>query len=84
MMDRRHFLAGTLALGLMPKRAFSTADLARNGSEAKGMTLAQAASKAGLLYGSPLFPGELHNDAYLKLFGTQTSILTNTVYMFVT
>lgn len=46
--------------------------------------LAQAASKPGLLFGSPLFPGDLQKNDYLKLFETQVSILTNTVYMSVT
>jgi endo-1,4-beta-xylanase len=57
---------------------------AQAASEVKALTLAQAATKPGLLYGSPLFPGELRNHAYLELFKTQTSILTNTVYMSVT
>ncbi|MGH7942862.1 MAG: endo-1,4-beta-xylanase [Limisphaerales bacterium] len=48
------------------------------------MTLAQAAAKPGLLYGSPLFPGDFQNAGYLNLFKTQVSIITNTIYMSVT
>jgi endo-1,4-beta-xylanase len=84
MMNRRQFLTGVLALVLIPKRALATRMLARDGSGGNGTTLAQAASKPGLLYGSPLFPGDLQRDDYLKLFKTQISILTNTVYMSVT
>jgi endo-1,4-beta-xylanase len=83
-MNRRQFLTGALALALMPRRALATRMPAQDGSAGDGMTLAQAASKPGLLFGSPLFPGDLQRDDYLKLFGTQVSILTNTVYMSVT
>lgn len=62
----------------MPRRAAQAA------SDAKGMTLAEAAARPGLLYGSPLFPSELKNAAYMALMKTQVSILTNTVYMSVT
>ncbi|HEV2331043.1 MAG TPA: endo-1,4-beta-xylanase [Verrucomicrobiae bacterium] len=77
-MNRRQFLTGALALALMPRRALAT-----SGNET-ALTLAQAASRPELLFGSPLFPGELRNSDYLKLFETQVSILTNTVYMTVT
>jgi endo-1,4-beta-xylanase len=79
MINRRQFLTGALALTLMPRRIF-----ARDDSAVNEMTLARAASKPGLLYGSPLFPGDFQNDGYLKLFTTQTSIVTNTIYMSVT
>lgn len=58
--------------------------LARDGAGENEPTLAQAASKPGLLFGSPLFPNDLQNADYLKLFATQTSVLTNTIYMSVT
>lgn len=79
MMNRRQFLTGTLALALMPRRLF-----AQDESAVDGMTLARAASKPGLLVGSPLFPGDFRLADYLKLFETQVSILTNTVYMSMT
>lgn len=78
-MNRRQFLTGALALSLMPKWV-----LARDESGGNELTLTQAASRPGLLYGSPLFPGDLENSEYLKLFNAQVSILTNTVYMSVT
>jgi endo-1,4-beta-xylanase len=78
-MNRRQFLTGALALALMPRRM-----LAQDEPEGSGMTLAEAASKPGLLFGSPLFPGDFQIGDYLKLFDTQVSILTNTVYMSVT
>jgi endo-1,4-beta-xylanase len=84
MMNRRQFLTGALTLGLMPKRALATVVSAQVGSDVRGMSLADAAAKPGLLYGSPLFPGDLQNNAYMELFRTQISILTNTVYMSVT
>ena len=67
----------------MPRRALLAQTLAPapNGSAETGITLARAAAKARLLFGSPLFPGDLKRDDYLKLFQTQISILTNTVYM---
>jgi endo-1,4-beta-xylanase len=79
MMNRRQFLTGAAALALMPEWTF-----ARSGSGVSEMTLSQAASKAGLLFGSPLFPNDLQNNEYLKLFNTQVSIITNTIYMSVT
>ncbi len=63
----------------MPRRMLAQAEPGKN-----GMTLARAASKPGLLFGSPLFPNDLQNAACLNLFNTQVSILTNTVYMSVT
>jgi endo-1,4-beta-xylanase len=83
-MNRRQFLTGALALAFMPKRAFATRIFSGNGTAAEPMTLAQAAAKPGLLYGSPLFPNDFQNEDYLKLFKTQVSILTNTIYMSVT
>jgi endo-1,4-beta-xylanase len=77
-MNRRQFLTGALTLALMPRRTFAT-----SGNEGT-LTLAQAASKPGLLFGSPLFPGDFQLENYLKLFETQVSIVTNTVYMSVT
>lgn len=78
-MNRRQFLTGTLALALMPRRM-----LARDESAGDEMTLARAASEPGLLFGSPLFPGDFQLADYLKLFTTQVSIVTNTIYMSVT
>jgi len=83
-MNRRQFLTGALALALMPRRALATGTSARYESGQNGMTLARAASKPGLLYGSPLFPDDFQKADYLKLFDTQVSIITNTVYMSVT
>jgi endo-1,4-beta-xylanase len=84
-MNRRQFLTGALALALIPRRALGTPapgeDASRNETT---FTLAQAASRPGLLFGSPLFPGDFQLDNYLKLFETQVSIVTNTVYMSVT
>lgn len=88
MMNRRRFLTGAMALALMPlpRRALAAQTAARDELEENGttMTLARAASKPGVLFGSPLFPGDFQKDAYLKLFTTQVSIITNTVYMSVT
>jgi len=83
-MNRRQFLTGALALALVPRRGLAMRMLALDGFVESGMTLARAASNPGLLYGSPLFPGDFQRDDYLKLFKTQISILTNTVYMSVT
>jgi endo-1,4-beta-xylanase len=83
-MNRRQFLTGTLALALMSKRTLLAQALGSDVSSRNERSLAQAASKAGLLYGSPLFPNDLQNINYLKLFKTQASILTNTIYMSVT
>jgi endo-1,4-beta-xylanase len=80
-MNRRQFLTGALALALMFRRALAMGMSARDAQE---MTLAQAASKARLLFGSPLFPGDFQLADYFKLFDTQVSIVTNTVYMSVT
>lgn len=87
-MNRRQFLTGALAMALMPmsRRALAAPMSAQDqlGENGNGMTLAQAAAKPGLLVGSPLFPGDFQLDAYLKLFTTQVSIVTNTIYMSVT
>jgi endo-1,4-beta-xylanase len=80
-MNRRQFLTGTLAVALMPRRALLAQALTPSPDGSAGMTLAAAAAKAGLLFGSPLFPGDLQRNDYLKLFQTQVSILTNTIYM---
>ncbi len=79
-MNRRQFLTAALALGFLRRRAFAKRLSTPDGAE-NGMTLAQAASRPGLLYGSPLFPNDLPRTDYLNLFKTQISILTNTVYM---
>src|SRR5579862_9708168 len=63
MINRRQFLTGTLALAVMPRRS-----LALEEPRANGMTLAEAASKARLLFGSPLFPNDILKTDYLKLF----------------
>ena len=82
MMNRRQFLTGALALALVPipRRVLASA----SADAENGMTLAQAAARAGLLVGSPLFPGDFQLPDYLKLFTTQVSIITNTIYMSVT
>jgi hypothetical protein len=84
MMNRRQFLTGTLALALMPKRTLLAQAIGPDVSAKNEMTLARSASKSGRLFGSPLFPNDLQNNDYLKLFKTQASILTNTIYMSVT
>lgn len=73
-----------MALALMPRRALTAGTSVQNESPESEMTLAHAASKPGLLFGSPLFPGDFQLAAYLKLFDTQVSIVTNTIYMSVT
>ncbi|HEX3624580.1 MAG TPA: endo-1,4-beta-xylanase [Verrucomicrobiae bacterium] len=83
-INRRQFLTGAMALALMSRRALAAGIFGHDASGEDGMTLARAASKRGLLFGSPLFPNDLQNGDYLKLFATQASILTNTVYMSVT
>lgn len=84
MMNRRQFLTGALALAFTAERALAKRIVSGNGGAAEPMTLAQAAAKPGLLYGSPLFPNDFQNENYLNLFKTQVSILTNTIYMSVT
>ena len=87
-MNRRQFLktsALALALTPIPGRALAAQMSAQTESgNGTGMTLAQAAAKPGLLYGSPLFPDDFQKPDYLKLFTTQVSIVTNTIYMSVT
>ncbi|MGH8024208.1 MAG: endo-1,4-beta-xylanase [Limisphaerales bacterium] len=80
-MNRRQFLAGMLALAAMPGRTFAAWPFSRHRSAENAKTLALAAAKPGLLYGSPLFPGDFQKSDYLKLFDTQVSIVTNTIYM---
>lgn len=80
-MNRRQFLTGTLALAAMPGRVFAARLFSRHRPVGNGTTLALAAAKSGLLYGSPLFPNDFQKSDYLKLFNTQVSIVTNTIYM---
>jgi len=68
----------------MPRRTLAAGTSSQNEPAAHQMTLAQAAARAGLLVGSPLFPNDFQKDDYLKLFTTQVSIITNTIYMSVT
>ena len=80
-MNRREFLTSVIALAMLPAKTLASSGTSSDEILKKTMPLAVAASKAGLLYGSPLFPNELNNSKYLKLFKNQVSILTNTVYM---
>lgn len=83
-MNRRQFLMAAMALGLIPSRAFSEIIEKTDKATPAARTLASAAKSSGILYGSPLFPSDFQNEKYMPLFRTQTSIITNTIYMSVT
>jgi endo-1,4-beta-xylanase len=75
MINRRQFLQ---SCAIVPVAASFGSTLATAGS---GETLKAAASQAGLLYGSPLFPQDLNKPRLLDLYAEQTSLVVSTMYM---
>jgi endo-1,4-beta-xylanase len=75
MIDRRQFIK-SCAIASAATTFGSVAVEARGGE-----TLKAAASKAGLLYGSPLFPQDLNKSSLLDLYAEQTSIIVSTMFM---